>query len=62
MAELLRTRVGDIQAPRGKFFSDGFHLTLLKSADLYRSPAFSDADHGAEHEIEDGLFAESVAG
>ena len=45
-----------------EFFSDGFHLTLLESADLYRSPAFGDADHGAEHEIEDGFFAAGVAG
>ena len=43
-----------------EFFSDSFHLTLLESADLYQSPAFGGVDHGAEHELKEGPFAEGV--
>ena len=40
--------------------SDGAHPTTLELADPDRPPALGGADHGTEHELEDGLLAEGV--
>ena len=43
-----------------ELLSDGAHLTALELADPDGPPALGGADHGAEHELEDGLLAEGV--
>ena len=43
-----------------ELLSDSAHLTALEFADPDGAPALGGADHGAEHELEDGLFAEGV--
>ena len=39
---------------------DGNHLTALEIGDPDGPPALGGADHGTEHELEDGLFAERI--
>ncbi len=43
-----------------QFLSNGNHLSSLEVGELDRPPALCGADHGAEHELEDGLLAEGV--
>ena len=43
-----------------ELLSDGFHLAALEVGDPDRPPALGGADHGAEHELEDGLLAEGI--
>ena len=41
-----------------ELFSDGAHLAALEFGHLDGPPALDSPDHGAEHELEDGLFTE----
>ena len=43
-----------------EFLSEGGHLSALEVGELDGSPTLGGADHGAEHELEDGPFAEGV--
>jgi hypothetical protein len=43
-----------------ELFSDSGHLRVLEVGELDRPPALSSPDHGAEHELQDGLLAKGV--
>ena len=43
-----------------ELLSEGGHLSALEIGELDGSPTLGGADHGAEHELEDGLFAEGI--
>lgn len=40
--------------------SDGAHLATFEIRDLDGPPALGSPDHGAEHDLEDGLFTKGV--
>jgi hypothetical protein len=40
--------------------SDSGHLAALEVGNLDGAPTLGGADHGAEHELEDGLLAEGI--
>ncbi len=45
-----------------ELLSEGGHLAAFEVGELDGSPTLGGADHGAEHELEDGFVAERARG